>query len=276
MLMRRTDRLFEIIQTLRDGRLHTARALAEQLEVATRTIWRDMATLTASGLPVEGERGVGYMLRETIDLPPLTLTPDEITALRLGAALVANGADPSLAGAAATLLGKIEAVLPARQRLPDLGIAPFVFAGEEAAESAAHLPALRKALRDRHLVGIVYSDEQGDISRRDIRPLQLEFWGRVWTLAAWCEMRDDFRSFRLDRIAGLTMRDALFPVEPGRELTDYLARIGTTGGEREGMTDRAVRPELSAEPRRQSTGPAGSSATEQSRSRAGTRPGPRR
>lgn len=221
--MRRTDRLFEIIQTLRDGRLHTARSLAKRLEVSVRTIWRDMASLAASGLPVEGERGVGYMLRETIDLPPLTLTAAEVAALRLGVALVARGADPSLAGAAATLLDKIEAVLPAHLHVPGPGT--FVFSGQEVAESAPHLPALREAIQGRQRLRIRYRTGEGAPSLREIRPLQLEFWGRVWTLAAWCEQRQDFRSFRIDRIEALSVTDSTFPKEPGRELADYRASI---------------------------------------------------
>ena len=111
--MRRTDRLFDLIEILRDGRLHTARDMAERLEVSTRTLWRDMATLIASGLPVEGERGVGYILREPITLPPLTLTEEETEALALALRLLSEGADPGMAGAAARLSGKIMAALPA-------------------------------------------------------------------------------------------------------------------------------------------------------------------
>ena len=222
--MRRTDRLFDLIQILRDGRLHTARDMAERVEVSVRTLWRDMASLQASGLPVDGERGVGYILRETIDLPPLSLTPDEIEALRLGAALVARGADPSLARAAQMLRAKVESVLPDRLRLPPTTDGPFIFTGRETEDSAIHLPPLRHALRERLRVRLVYRDAAGSYSTRLVRPLQLEFWGRVWTLAAWCETRGDFRSFRLDRIEQLIVTDGPFAAEPGRELADYMAR----------------------------------------------------
>jgi len=222
--MRRTDRLFDLIQILRDGRLHTARDMAERVEVSVRTLWRDMASLQASGLPVDGERGVGYILRETIDLPPLSLTPDEIEALRLGAALVARGADPSLARAAQMLRAKVESVLPDRWRLPPATDGPFIFTGRETEDSAIHLPPLRHALRERLRVRLVYRDAAGSYSTRLVRPLQLEFWGRVWTLAAWCETRGDFRSFRLDRIEQLIVTDGPFAAEPGRELADYMAR----------------------------------------------------
>jgi predicted DNA-binding transcriptional regulator YafY len=207
--MRRTDRLFEIIQTLRDGRLHTARTMADRLEVSIRTIWRDMATLIASGLPVEGERGVGYILREPITLPPLTLTPDEIEALTLGLALASAGADPSLTSAATSLHAKIAAVVPAR--LLSSTDPHWVFPGAEALAAARHLPALRRAIRLHERLQIRYSAEDDTTSARSVRPLVLEFWGRVWTLAAWCEAREDFLT--------LTGQTAL--PEPGRDLASW-------------------------------------------------------
>lgn len=218
--MRRTDRLFELIQILRDGRLHTARDMATRLEVSTRTLWRDMATLIASGLPVEGERGVGYILREPVTLPPLTLTPDEVQALTLGLQLVTRGADPSLTRAAGSLLGKITAVLPARL-LDGMGEESWVFPGAEALAAARHLPGLRRAIRLRERVVIGYVDGEGVASDRSVRPLVLEFWGRVWTLAAWCETRNDFRSFRVDRIETLLPTGETFTDEPGRTLAEW-------------------------------------------------------
>lgn len=218
--MRRTDRLFELIQILRDGRLHTARDMADRLEVSVRTLWRDMATLIASGLPVEGERGLGYLLREPITLPPLTLTPDEVQALTLGLQLVTRGADPSLAAAADSLQGKIAAVLPSRL-MDGVGEATWVFPGAEALAAARHLPTLRRAIRLRERVVIAYVDRSGIPTGRPIRPLILEFWGRVWTLAAWCEARADFRSFRVDRIETLVMSGETFPDEPGTTLSDW-------------------------------------------------------
>ncbi|MDZ4086682.1 MAG: YafY family protein [Tabrizicola sp.] len=218
--MRRTDRLFELIQILRDGRLHTARDMAARLEVSTRTLLRDMATLIASGLPVEGERGVGYILREPVTLPPLTLTPDEVQALTLGLQLVTRGADPSLTRAADSLLGKVSAVLPARL-LQGMGEETWVFPGAEALAAARHLPALRRAIRLRERMVISYVDGEGAASDRPVRPLVLEFWGRVWTLAAWCETRDDFRSFRVDRIDRMMPTGETFPEEPGRTVADW-------------------------------------------------------
>lgn len=220
--MRRTDRLFDLIQILRDGRLYTAHALAERLEVSTRTIWRDMATLAASGLPIEGERGLGYMIVEPVTLPPLTLTPDEAEALGLGLSLAAQGADPSLAAAAASLRAKIAAVVPARLTQPQ--DPHWVFPGAEALAAAQHLPVLRRAIRLGEWVDITYATPDGPAGTRRIRPLVLEFWGRVWTLAAWCETRADFRSFRVDRITALAPTGQRFPIEPGRDLATWRAR----------------------------------------------------
>jgi len=222
--MRRTDRLFDLIQILRDGRLHTARDMAGVLEVSVRTIWRDMSTLVASGLPVEGERGVGYILREPINLPPLTLTPDEVLALTLSLQLVAEGADPSVARAAASVRGKTAAVLPARL-MANAGQETWVFPGDEAMAAARHLPSLRRAIRLRERLRVSYRDTTGAVTTRLIRPLGLEFWGRVWTLASWCEARGDFRSFRVDRFDHLTATGDIFPDEPGRGLADWRAMV---------------------------------------------------
>jgi predicted DNA-binding transcriptional regulator YafY len=218
--MRRTDRLFELIQIVRDGRLHTARDMADRLEVSVRTLWRDMATLVASGLPVEGERGVGYILRQPVTLPPLTLTPDEVQALTLGLQLVSRGADPSLCRAAESLRGKIAAVLPDRL-MASAGEEIWVFPGAEALTAARHLPAFRRAIRLHERVMIGYVDGSGAPTQRQIRPLLLEFWGRVWTVASWCETRQDFRSFRVDRIETLTLMGETFPDEAGRTLADW-------------------------------------------------------
>lgn len=219
--MRRTDRLFDLIQILRDGRLHRASEMADRLGVSVRTIWRDMATLMASGMPVEGERGVGYILRAPITLPPMILSGDEIEALRAGVRLVAEGADPALARAARSLAAKIASVTPAPPESDDL----FDFTGQAAGRAAGLLPALRAAVSQRERLTISYIDPEGRESHRDIRPLALDLEGRVWTLAAWCELRAGFRSFRIDRIVAMTPTDETFPREPGRELADYRAEM---------------------------------------------------
>ncbi len=220
--MRRTDRLFDLIQILRDGKLHRASDMAEALEVSTRTIWRDMATLIASGLPVEGERGVGYILTAPITLPPVALTRDELEALRLGVQLVASAADPSLARAAISLRAKIAAVTPDASR--DSGSETFVFASAEAAKAAPRLSLIRRAIREHERLWLRYTSLTGSSGERVVRPLQLEFWGRAWTLTAWCETRNDFRVFRIDLIDALEPRGRFRP-EPGTTVEDYIARL---------------------------------------------------
>lgn len=223
--MRRTDRLFDLIQILRDGRLHRASEIAERLGTSTRTIWRDMATLMASGLPVEGERGVGYILRAPITLPPMILSAAELDALRLGVRLVAEGEDQLLARAARALASKIASVTPAPTGPDEDDL--FAFTGREGSRAAPHLPILRKAIREHERLSISYIDPLGAESHRDIRPLRLELGGKVWSLAAFCEARGDFRSFRVDRIIAVSETGETFPDEPGRRLTDYLALAET-------------------------------------------------
>jgi predicted DNA-binding transcriptional regulator YafY len=223
--MPRSDRMFNMIQILRDGQLHRARDLAETLDVTVRTIWRDMATLMASGLPVDGERGVGYMLTAPITLPPIALTREEFEALRLGMTLVASAADPALARASASLRAKIAAVTPGGA--DETGSETFVFSSAEAARAAPHLGALRRAIREHLKLRLVYRDITGAQTTRGFRPLQLEFWGRAWTLTGWCELRNDFRVLRVDLIESLATGGEGFLPEPGKTVEDYLARFST-------------------------------------------------
>ena len=221
--MRRTDRLFDIIQILRDGNLHRAQDIAEALEVSVRTIYRDMDTLTASGIPVQGERGVGYMVTSQITLPPLNLTNEELEALNLGMAIVAEAADPGLKAAATSLAAKVDAVLPI-QTIAEADAWKFaVYPFADAARGFAHMPALRAAISARQKLDVQYQSIDGSFTRRTLRPLHMEYWGRVWTLTAWCELRNDFRVFRVDLIRDATPLPALFVDEPGKRLQDYLA-----------------------------------------------------
>jgi len=214
--MRRSDRLFDLIQILRDGRLHRASDLARRLGVSERTLWRDMATLMASGLPVEGARGVGYILRAPITLPPMVLSATEMEALRRGVQMVADGADAPLARAARELAGKIAAVTPEAEGV-------FAEPGRSSARAAPHLPLLRAAIRGHERLAISYRDPDGGETHRDIRPLALETWGRVWVLAAFCEGRAQFQGFRVDRIVAVQPTGERFPDDPGRSLADYRA-----------------------------------------------------
>lgn len=217
--MTRKDRLFDIVQILRDGQLHRAGDVALRLGVTPRTVWRDMATLVANGLPIEGARGYGYRMREPTTLPPVALTRDEFEALRLGIALVAGAADPTIARAAASLRAKIGAVAPARAQDP--GSDSFVFASAEAARAAPHLGLIRRAIRDHLTLSLAY---RGTAAQR-IRPLHLDFWGKAWTLTAWSEHSSDFRVFRVDLVTSIAPDGGAFLPEPGKTVEDYLARL---------------------------------------------------
>ena len=219
--MRRTDRLFEIIQILRDGKLHRAQDIAARLEVSTRTIYRDMDTLVASGVPVEGERGLGYMVREQITLPPLTLTAEELEALNLGMAIVAEAADADLKAAAQSLAAKVDAVLPTETIAAADAWKFAVYPFADAARGFGHMPTLRAAIKSRQKLALQYPRIDGTLTERTIRPLHMEYWGRVWTLTAWCETRADFRVFRVDLIEEVRALPELFLDEPGKTLADY-------------------------------------------------------
>ena len=222
--MRRTDRLFELIQILRDGRLHRAQDMADRLEVSVRTLYRDMDTLVASGVPVEGERGLGYMMTAPITLPPLNLTLAELEALHLGMAMVDQNADEELRKAAQSLKGKVDAVLPENRRAPTKGWGFSVFLPAKRTDDLRYLPVIRKAVRARQKLRIAYTALTGESSERTVRPLQLDYWGMVWTLAAWCEWRQDFRTFRIDKIDRLDALPQMFVEETGKTLADYLLR----------------------------------------------------
>ena len=230
--MRRADRLFQIVQFLRGGRLTTAARLAERLEVSERTIYRDIADLIGSGVPIEGEAGVGYVMRAGYDMPPLMFTADEAAALVAGARLLQAWGGADMARAAEEALVKIDAVLPdaararARQAhvhaMPMPGMTPEVRALIDRAERAA---------QDRVRLSLVYGDADGARTTRDVRPLGLWFWGKVWTLIAWCELREGFRMFRIDRIADMAEQDR-FAHERGRDLIAFYRMMEAGHGDR--------------------------------------------
>lgn len=220
--MRRADRLFQIIQILRTRRAAvTARDLAERLEISERSVYRDIRDLMASGVPIDGEAGVGYLLRRGFDLPPLMFTREEIEALVVGARLVMSWTDGNLARAAEQALEKVQTVLPPALSAkmasvplyaPDFSISPSL--------TVAMAP-LRLAIEQNRKVHFGYVRADGAQSERSVRPLALFYWGSAWTLAAWCELRDDFRNFRLDRISGLTVLNETFQREAGQTLEDF-------------------------------------------------------
>jgi predicted DNA-binding transcriptional regulator YafY len=220
--MRRADRLFQIVQRLRRRGVTTAAQLAEALEVSPRTVYRDIADLMASGVPVLGEAGVGYALPRGYDLPPLMFTEEEIEALVLGARAVRSWGDPALARAADDALGKIENVLPERLRhlVPESAL--FALGFHVPQQVRAGLGELRSAIRDRWKVRMAYADRGGALSRRIVWPLGLFYWGTRWSLGAWCELRQDFRNFRLDRVSDLELLDDRYPVRSGRTVADLM------------------------------------------------------
>ncbi len=222
--MRRSERLSEIVEIVRDGRLHPARELAEALEVSERTIYRDIGTLVASGVPIEGERGVGYLLREPIFLPPLALSLSELEALSLGMSIVQEVADTELQGAARTLHEKIANHAPNRRKTPDSwGFGLYEF--ERVRGGLKYMPLLRRAIRDRLKVKLTYLSLSDKLSERVIRPLQTDYWGRVWTCSAWCELRQGFRAFRIDRMTACDVTGEVFAAEPGKTIEDYLLHV---------------------------------------------------
>jgi predicted DNA-binding transcriptional regulator YafY len=229
--VRRADRLFQIVQHLRLWRNGaTARELAHKLAVSERTIYRDMQDLGRSGVPIEGEAGVGYILRG-FDVPPLMFTREEIEALVIGARMVETWTTDQLSAAARQALAKIEAVLPERLRA-ELS-KPRIYAIDLRAEQhvRVQLHAIRQAIAESRRIEFGYrkergqdSQERGEHTRRCVQPLGLYFWGNVWTMASWCELRDDFRNFRLDRMTGVAA-GVPFEAKPGRTLDDFLERV---------------------------------------------------
>lgn len=222
--MRRADRLFRITQELRSDRWLTAQKLGELLEVSERTIYRDIQDLSLSGIPIIAEAGMGYRLMEGFRLPPLMFTEEELEALLLGVRMVGVWSDPLLANAAERAVARIEAVLPERL-VPELSrntilVPPF---GPEA-EVGDALHLLRQSVRNRSKVKFHYRRADGEKSVRTVWPLGLAYWGRTWTLVAWCELRDEFRHFRLDRMSNLIESGETFTPQAGQTLEDFLAR----------------------------------------------------
>jgi predicted DNA-binding transcriptional regulator YafY len=220
--MRRADRLFQIVQYLRGGRLVTAHKLAEKLEVSDRTIYRDIADLVGSGVPIDGEAGVGYLMRSGYDLPPLMFTRAELSALIVGARMVRSFGGADMALAAEESLVKIRAVLPDALREPPDAIAIHAMDTGGLTPEMRHLiDRLDRATEDRHKLALDYRDAEGRATHRNVRPLGLWFWGKVWTLIAWCELRADFRMFRIDRIASAEQAGRFYP-ERDKSLAAFL------------------------------------------------------
>ena len=221
--MRPADRLFQIVLMLGRGKVLTAKTLAERLEVSERTIYRDIQDLMVSGVPVEGEAGVGYILRRGYQVPPLMFDEQELEALLFGVGVAKTWGDEALGEAAERILSKVDAVLPERLR-PALDSQRLVVPpAYRAGHGSETLGLLRDAVHQRTRVFLDYSDAGGAGTERIVWPLTLAYWGVTWTLGAWCELRQAFRSFRIDRIADARCLSSTFPDEPGKRLEDYIA-----------------------------------------------------
>ena len=222
--MRRADRLFDIIQTLRAASQPlTAAALAAKLEVTVRTIYRDIAALQARRVPIEGAAGIGYVLRRGFDLPPLMFTSDEIDAIAVGARHVRRLRDPKLQQAAESVLAKVTSIVPetlsSYLRLPPF----FVSEGDAPPVTGIDLADLRDAIHAARKIRIAYIDEQARRTERTICPIAIAYYVDVTVIAAWCELRDNFRHFRADRIQSARLLDEDFAARRSQLAAQWIA-----------------------------------------------------
>jgi len=226
--MRRADRLFQIVQLIRGRRLTTAAFLAQRLEVSERTVYRDVADLQHQGVPIEGAAGVGYRLGKGFELPPLMFTVDEARALLASVRMAQVWQDPALAKASQIAIGKILSVLPTAARVAAQSMAIYAPPVGMDPVTKNTLQTLREAAQTLHKVEVQYKDAADQITQRILRPLGCFYWGKVWTLAAWCEARNGFRSFRLDRMTSIHLVEGeagQFKDEQGKRLSDYLRSV---------------------------------------------------
>jgi predicted DNA-binding transcriptional regulator YafY len=231
--MPRAERLLELIQALRRHRHPVSgQTLADELGVSLRTVYHDIPTLIGQGAAIDGEAGIGFILRPGFVLPPLMFSDEEIEALVLGARFVAQRTDEPLARAAANAIAKIAAVLPddLRDSIESNGLlaAPLGGPGLGPERAPINLAPIRQAIRTERKLVLHYADAKGGRSKRTVWPVALGFFERVRVLAAWCELRQDFRHFRTDRIATLTLIDKRYPRRRQAMLKEWREREGTT------------------------------------------------
>ena len=224
--MSRAQRLLDLLQLLRRHRRPVSgELLADELGISLRTLYRDVATLNAQGARIDGEPGMGYIMRPGFMLPPLMFSEDEIEALVLGSRWVAKRADKPLGQAARNALAKIAAVLP-----PDLqdGLeaSPLLVGSCAVAAGDTELTAIRQAIRTERKLRIRYTSEDGSKTRRTIWPFAVGFFDRARVVAAWCETRKAYRHFRTDRIAALTLTETRYPRRRQALLKEWREREG--------------------------------------------------
>jgi predicted DNA-binding transcriptional regulator YafY len=221
--MRRADRLFDIIQALRTAtKPLTANVLADRLEVTPRTVYRDVATLQARRIPIEGAPGIGYVLRRGYDLPPLMFTTDEIEAIAVGVRMVRRLRDENLQVAAESVLSKLTTAVPEAMRKGLATPRIWVSDGDARRPTGVDLAEVRSAIRTSRKLLIGYVDEQGRRSRRTVLPIAMVYYVDVTLIAAWCELRGDYRHFRIERIKSCAVLGEQFSGEAGRLMTGWL------------------------------------------------------
>jgi len=220
--MRRAERLFRLVALMRANSLSRADDLAETLEVSVRTIYRDIAHLQGSGLPIEGEAGVGYVLRPGFDLPAMTFTHEQMDALAFGLSFVEEAGDQEMVIAAQEARSKIESVLPDDNKAA-LASAPF-FVARRGLRAPPFAKVVRQAIRDSLVSSIIYRNGNDQETRREVQPVSLTVFTDGWMMAAWCRLRSDFRYFRLDRILELELTDERFVAEEHKTLTAFRAK----------------------------------------------------
>lgn len=218
--MRRAERLFRLVSELRARGVCRAEDLADHFEISVRTVYRDIAHLQGSGLPIEGEAGVGYLLRPGFDLPAVTFTFEQLDALAVGLSFVEVAGDTSLSEAAREVRAKLQASLPEPEQRK-LTNAPL-FASRRDGRASPALKLIRRAIRERNVLCLDYADSAGSTSTRRVRPLAIWAFTNGWLFIGWCELRRDFRAFRLDRIATLGETGERFDDDPEWNLGAYL------------------------------------------------------
>ncbi len=223
--MRRADRLIKIVHYLRRMRhAVTARRLAEEFEICTRTVYRDIQDLVNTGVPIYGEAGVGYIIDKKYHLPPVTFDADELEAISLGISMVRQWTDDRFANKAESAFEKIQAVVPANLLDELQQITTFSLPSRHQIPWQVSFSDIRESIRRRQTLGLRYLDLKEQSTERRVRPLALIFFSPVWLLVAWCEKRDDFRNFRLDRIDELLITDEIFPADKDKSLATYIDR----------------------------------------------------
>ena len=224
--MRRADRLFRIVEYLKARReAVTAEELADEMEIGVRTIYRDVADLRSSGVPLIGEAGVGYLLDRDYLVRPLMFDVEELDALTLGAQMVASWADPAIARSARQAIDKITAVLPDSLANEVRRATTFSYPSRDKKPLSIDFTSLRRAIRAKHIVEFRYTNESGQETQRRVRPLCLTFFAPVWLVTAWCETRKDFRNFRVDRMNDMQITAEQFRDEKGKTLEDFQRQL---------------------------------------------------